>query len=255
MTIGYDQLPDCAWTELDVAAVAKYTKKKKNTDWVKPSLAEVRTRLRELLLKSQHYSCAYCRRRISVELGHHEIDHILPKGLPIYARFTYERINLVATCKRCNRNKGDHNILIATLAATESYPKGIDDYLWVHPYLHKYFDHLRILEGMLFEAKGDPKQHARGAAVIDTCKLDTLAGVERRRAGEIAIYAANAIDAITDTVGAHRLLDNRALVTMLQENRKELRDLPQSTVEGLVAAYRLSNFEDFARELKAAGLQ
>lgn len=255
MTTGYDQLSLCRWTRLDAIAVAKYTKKKKSTDWVKPTLAEVRTRLREELLKAQCNACAYCRRIISVELGHHEIDHILAKGLSSYSRFTYERVNLVATCKRCNRNKGDQDLLLAALGAAAPYPQGIDDYMWVHPYLHKFSDHIRIHEGMLFEAIGNAKQHARGEAVIKTCKLNTLAGVERRRAGEIANYAANAINAITDTIGAHRQLESRALVTLLRKNRRELRCLPRVTVERLVDAYRGHQFEEFARELKAAGLQ
>lgn len=238
MTIGYDKLPVCVWTGLDAVAVVKYTKKKKSTDWVKPTLAEVRTRLRARLLRTQRNACAYCRRIISVELGHHEIDHILAKGLSDYARFTYERLNLVATCKRCNRNKGDHNLLLSALTAEDSYPQGIDDYLWVHPYLHKYSQHIRIREGMLFEAIGNNKQHARGKAVIETCKLDTLSGVERRRASEIANYAANAVNAITDTIGAHRQLDDRALVTLLRRNRRELARLARAAVERLVSAYR-----------------
>ncbi|RXV67311.1 hypothetical protein D1006_18670 [Burkholderia stabilis] len=190
-----------------------------------------------------------------MELGHHEIDHILAKGLSRYSRFTYERINLVATCKRCNRNKGDHDLLVSALAAAAAYPQGLDDYLWVHPYFHKYSDHIRIREGMLFEAVGAIKQRERGEAVIGMCKLNTISGVERRRAGEIAIHAANVINAITDTIGAQRQLDDRALVTLLRKNRRELRRLPRATVERLVVTYRHHQFEDFARELKAAGLQ
>ncbi|WP_370663674.1 HNH endonuclease [Massilia brevitalea] len=91
--------------------VDKYTKKKKATDWTKRTLSDLRTRLRAEVIRSQGSACAYCRRKISEELGLHDLDHILPKGVAPYARFTYERMNLVASCKRCNRNKLDLDVL------------------------------------------------------------------------------------------------------------------------------------------------
>lgn len=255
MSADWDQLAMCAWEGRDAVAVVKYTKKKKSTDWLKPTLADVRTKLRHYLLKAQSYACAYCRRMISIELGHHEIDHILAKGLAGYARFTYERINLVATCKRCNRNKGDRDLLVAPLATTGAYPQHVDKYLWVHPYIHKFSTHIKIREGMLFEVAGSAKQRARGKAVIDACGLDTLSVVEHRRVGEMARYTSNTIDAIITTVGNYRQLSERALVALLRRNRVDLRKLQRQTLERLVSAVRRHDFNEFSSELKSAGLQ
>lgn len=253
---GYEQLVVCSWSPSDQTTVDKYTKKKKATDWTKPTLSDLRTRLRAEVIRSQGSACAYCRRRISEELGLHDLDHILPKGIALYARFTYERMNLVASCKRCNRNKLDSDVLKnRPLAADASYPLGSDDYLWVHPYIHRYSSHIRIREGLLFEARGSALHRARANAVINACGLKTLAGVEHRRAAETAIYATEVIDAITTTIGNHRGLNDADIVAVLRQERKELTGLKEESVLRMVSAYRQHNFSEFERELKRQKLK
>jgi len=248
---GYEKLAICSWSATDQTTVAKYTKKKKATDWIKPTLSDLRTRLRAELIKHQGSACAYCRRKISEELGLHDLDHVLPKGIALYARFTYERMNLVASCKRCNRNKLDIDVLKnGPLAAGASYPLEPDDYLWVHPYVHRYSSHIRIREGLLFEAKGTAIQRARANAVIKACGLKTLAGVEHRRAAETAIYATDVIDAITTTIGNHRNLKEEDIVAILRRERTELKALTEDSVLRMVSAYRQTKFSEFERELK-----
>lgn len=253
---GYEKLSICSWSPADQTTVLKYTKKKKATDWTKPTLSDLRTRLRAEVIRSQGSACAYCRRKISEELGLHDLDHILPKGIALYARFTYERMNLVATCKRCNRNKLDSDVLKnGPLAAGASYPLGSDDYLWVHPYIHRYSSHIRIREGLLFEARGTAFQRARANAVIKACGLETLAGVEHRRAAETAIYAAGVIDAITTTIGNHRTLNDDDIVAILRRERAELNALKEESVLRMVLAYRQHKFSEFERELKRQKLK
>ena len=186
----------------------------------------------------------------------HDIDHILPKGIATYARFTYERMNLVASCKRCNRNKLDQDFLkVKPLAAGAAYPTGVDDYIWVHPYIHRYSDHIRIRDGLLFEAVGTNDQKARGLAVINACGLKTLSGVEHRRAGEAALYASDAIDAITSTISQHPMVDEKAIVTILRRARKDLRALQRDGLQRIVSAFRSRDFSGFERELRSQGIK
>jgi hypothetical protein len=252
---GFELLGHCFWNQADQAAVAKYTKKKKASDWTKRTLSDVRSRLRTELIRSQGSACAYCRRRISEELGLHDVDHILPKGVATYVRFTYERLNLVASCKRCNRNKLDQDILkTKPLAVGATYPMGVDDYVWVHPYIHRYSEHIRIRDGLIFEAVGADDQKARGLAVINACGLKTLPGVEHRRAGEAALYASNAIDAITSTISQHPKVDEMAIVTILRRKRKDLRALQRDGLQRIVSAFRRQDFSGFERELRSQGI-
>lgn len=184
------------------------------------------------------------------------MDHILAKGIARYARFTYERMNLVASCKRCNRNKLDIDVLKnGPLAASASYPLGSDDYLWVHPYVHRYSSHIRIREGLFFEARGTALQRARANAVISACGLNTLAGVEHRRAAETAIYAADVIDAITTTIGNHQKLKDDDIVAILRRERTELKALKEESVLRMVSVYRQHKFSEFERELKRQKLK
>ncbi len=253
---GYEKLAICSWSPADQTTVVKYTTKKKATDWTKPTLSDLRTRLRAEVIRSQGSACAYCRRKISEELGLHDLDHILPKGISRYARFTYERMNLVASCKRCNRNKLDIDVLKnGPLAAGASYPLGSDDYLWVHPYVHRYSSHIRIREGLFFEAQGTALHRARANAVINACGLKTLAGVEHRRAAETAIYATDVIDAITTTIGNHRKLKDDDIVAVLRKERTELKALKEEGVLRMVSAYRQHKFSEFERELKRQKLK
>ncbi|WP_287879402.1 HNH endonuclease [Aquitalea sp.] len=228
--------------------------KGKSSDWTKKTLALTRERLRKWLLREQYSACAYCRRQISEELGHHEVDHILPKGLPDFKQFTYERMNLVACCKRCNRNKGDHNPLLRPLITKTILPSNGHDYLWVHPYFHRYSDHLQIHEGLIFEAIGDIAHRNRGLAVIKTCKLSTLMGVERRRAGQTALFATKPLDAIMHVVTSHPRLETRALTTILRRRRPEFKNMQKNQISQLIDAIRQHQFSEFERLARILGL-
>ena len=148
---------------------------------------------KEALFGLQKSKCAYCRRDIKDETGLVEIDHILPKaskGNQIkwtsnaksyrrstagYALFTYTLKNLALTCKRCNNKKGTYDCRKdRSLPSGTIYPAA-KELVWVHPYLHRYSDHITITAGFVFSSVNSSPE---GQAVIDACKLNTLAALE-----------------------------------------------------------------------------
>lgn len=175
------------------AALDKITSRKWNVKRVNI------VKLRKQLLVAQGYKCVYCRRPIVLdEVGHRDIDHILPKSknpekdfdLPTsqkneydhrrhtggYADFMYRAKNLALTCKMCNATKGSFDPLFDRTIIPAALPTGKNAYKWVHPYYDTYGDHIRVLEGFVYQAI-TPEQ---GKYVISACGLDTLKGLTAR---------------------------------------------------------------------------
>lgn len=147
-------------------------------DWKKKSLKDVKDALKTALFEIQQNKCFYCKREIVDEIGRVEIDHIIPKNLA--PGFTFEKMNLILTCKRCNHRKNEHNPTIEKnvfLKELKKYPDDEKCFLWVHPYLHKYSDHISIQDECIFIAVGNSKN---GQAVITACKLDQMPQVLSR---------------------------------------------------------------------------
>lgn len=176
---GFSQLPVSFWADEHLSLIKRYFKGQ-HSDWSKASLKSVRDSVRAELLEKQLLLCAYCRREMSPEIGRNEIDHVLPKATAGFERFTYEKANLVVACKSCNWHKREHNSLVSSFSVGVSYPLAVDDYVWVHPYVHKYEDHIRIEDGVAFVAIGNDAAKKRALAVIGVCKLTRIAVVERR---------------------------------------------------------------------------
>lgn len=165
-------------------------------DWTDASHANNKQLLKDLLFDAQNSKCAYCRRSIKEELGHVEIDHILPKaqrGKPVrwssnnrghrrstagYPAFVFHPHNLILTCKSCNTKKGSYDPrLDRSVAASEEYVFDEMYYEWIHPYIHVYSQHIALLKGMIYQVVNGS---AKGDAVITVCKLDKIAAVERK---------------------------------------------------------------------------
>jgi 5-methylcytosine-specific restriction endonuclease McrA len=159
-----------------------------HSDW-KSSCDEV-IAYRGALLKAQKQCCAYCGRRIvRDEVGHREVDHILPKSQrPTkkfdhakassnnrktrrttrgYPTFQYVPENLVVACKRCNSYKGSYDGLANRAVAPTTYPSASADFEWVHPHLDVYGLHIARDNGLYTVVNNSLK----GAAVIDACGL------------------------------------------------------------------------------------
>ncbi len=182
--MSFNKLPVTNWDADDEKRIKKLFNLKHGDCWTKTSLSSVRKKLRKELLASQKYLCAYCRRKISLEVGMNEIDHIVRKSTDETIRFTYHRVNLVATCKRCNNNKNDYNVLNLSINNSQPYPMAQNDYNWVHPYIHDYYSHIEISEGMFFSHVVNGKNSPEGAKVIKICKLDKLHTIEKRKMAE-----------------------------------------------------------------------
>lgn len=157
-------------------------------DW-KSSCDEI-VAYRGALLNAQKHRCAYCDRRIvRNEVGHREVDHILPKSQRPkkkfdhikaannqlktrrttrgYPAFQYTPENLVVACKRCNSYKGSYDGLANRATAPAVYPSNSADFEWVHPHLDVYGHHIALIEGLYTVVNNSPK----GAAVLHACGL------------------------------------------------------------------------------------
>lgn len=233
----FDILAPAQWSDEQKATIVKYFKGKQ-TEWTKKTLSPIRKELRSSLLKLQNYTCAYCRRALSHEIGRNEIDHIIAKAIDDMARFTYERMNLVAICKRCNKNKSDKPVLAVSLTDACAYPLKSTDYFWVHPYIHKYSEHIRIHESYIFEAMGDKHTKRRAQALIDACQLSSMPEVEKRRALESISQSAEVYLAILTAIGQFSHIADEELAETLKATRVELVDLSVQAILGLVTGIR-----------------
>jgi hypothetical protein len=164
-----------------------------NFDWLK-------VLLNERLRGRQSDRCCYCRRALVFDKGHVELDHIIDKGSQngMYARFTFEARNLALACKDCNNNKGTKPVLANPLAPNSPYPQHPRAFLWVHPHLHEYSDHITIHQGWVYEAQNASLD---GLAVIRKCNLDKLRSKERENRRVLVDGAANLKDAVARAVG------------------------------------------------------
>lgn len=188
-----------------------------NRDWGHSASEGAKVALKALLLVSQKGQCAYCRRRIKAEAGHVEIDHILPKSAKGdaerstsnaeldryctlgYPQFTFEVRNLILTCKRCNNKKGNYDSRgDRSIPAHPVYAMVSDYYIWVHPYMDRYSDHIRLHKGLIYVPFNGS---IKGNALIRTCKLDSVAAVEALARDLAAKSSRDYIRAITKLIG------------------------------------------------------
>ncbi|HDS1747800.1 MULTISPECIES: HNH endonuclease domain-containing protein [Pseudomonas] len=169
---------------------------------------------RKRLLDLQNYRCAYCQGVIDLdEVGHRELDHILPKSTTKdctvdkgrsnddkhrqhtfgYPQFTFEPLNLIVTCKICNAFKKSHDPLLDRSLAYDN-----DDYpppgsiLWFYPYSHRYSDHISRTENWTYK-----RLSHQGEAVIRVCKLDKAEVLASRFAIRALIQAKRSKNART----------------------------------------------------------
>ncbi|GER20087.1 HNH endonuclease [Variovorax boronicumulans] len=146
-------------------------------DWNHSSFKWLKVTLKNRLRKRQQDRCCYCRRALLFNKGLVEIEHILDKGRGKYERFTFELRNLALSCKDCNNAKGTKSVLAGALSNVDPYPENASAFLWVHPHIHQYSEHIIIHQGWVYEAKNRSKE---GLAVIEKCFLKDLRSKERK---------------------------------------------------------------------------
>ena len=64
--------------------------------------------IKEALLASSHGKCAYCECYVTVESKYMEVEHFNAKSQ--YPDDVINWLNLLPSCKRCNGNKGNHDV-------------------------------------------------------------------------------------------------------------------------------------------------
>ncbi|MHA6901988.1 HNH endonuclease [Ralstonia pseudosolanacearum] len=148
-------------------------------NWEHSSFDWFKKRLHKSLRIRQKDLCCYCRRPLRFDKGPVEIEHIIDKGSNSaeYAAYTFIIKNLALSCKDCNNNKGVKAVLRSPIPQPAAYPRAAKQFLWVHPHMHRYSDHLTIHQGWVYEASN---QSLEGQAVITKCKLALLENKERK---------------------------------------------------------------------------
>ncbi|WP_353555007.1 HNH endonuclease [Paraburkholderia terrae] len=140
-----------------------------------------RHKIRDSLLQQQGDRCCYCRRPLSNNRGSVEIDHIVHKGKKTgYPAFSFSLKNLAVSCKDCNNVKGRKGVLAQTGKVYVRYPSSPAAYVWVHPYLHTYSEHIEIYEGWVYKpvlSAIGPSEN--GKAVIEKCGLNKISQIEK----------------------------------------------------------------------------
>lgn len=153
--------------------------------------------LRARLLNLQNWRCVYCQSLIELdEVGHRELEHVLPKSPSArcrrlnamsndvrkrrstlgYPEFTFEPLNLAVSCKQCNTLKGMYDPLADRTQARplKAYPDAAG-LAWYHPQFSNYSDHISIDRNFLFTGKTDG-----GKAVVKECGLDRTEVLEKK---------------------------------------------------------------------------
>lgn len=127
-------------------------------------LGIVKKYIKEHYIRIQDFTCAYCKQRIEVKHnGIWDIEHIIPKDK--YPKFMFSPLNLCVSCKDCNQQKSNKNILKNKQRKT--LPTETGDYLIIHPHLDDYSKHMKILKSSLFFIPLDSK----GKETIEVCGL------------------------------------------------------------------------------------
>jgi hypothetical protein len=130
--------------------------------WSRPSLEQLRSRVKAFYIEAQKTRCCYCNRHLATD--HHrmwDVEHVASRvGYP---RFMFEPRNMAASCPDCNILKGDTEVLVSRRRKT--YPKTSAGFLIVHPHFDRYEDHI-FHRGMVYFGKTK-----KGTSTIYVCDL------------------------------------------------------------------------------------
>lgn len=127
-------------------------------------LDKLKSHIKIHYLVEQDYTCVYCRQKIEVK--HHgawDTDHIIPKSS--HPQFTFEPQNLCVACKDCNGAKHDKNVLANPKRVR--LPINSEDYIFIHPHLDVYDQHIKVLELAGFYLPTSDK----GRETVEICGL------------------------------------------------------------------------------------
>lgn len=127
-------------------------------------LRDVKKYIKDHYIAVQDYICPYCLQRNVVEHnGAWDAEHIIPKDS--HPQFMFHEKNLCVSCKDCNGEKLNKNILKNPRRKT--FPTESEDYLIVHPHIDEYGRHIRVIkEAELYLPKDE-----KGRNTVEICGL------------------------------------------------------------------------------------
>ncbi|HDX8341101.1 TPA: HNH endonuclease [Aeromonas dhakensis] len=126
-------------------------------------LKKLKKEIKNHYLKAQDYTCPYCRQRVSVKHNAAwDTEHIIPKSS--HPELMFESINLCISCKDCNTEKGNKNVLVNKDKKT--LPESGTDYIIIHPHLDEYNEHIKVVDGNYFIPTS-----LKGRRTIEVCGL------------------------------------------------------------------------------------
>lgn len=244
--VGFETVDAGRWTARE-QALLRLRFGKRRRDWRKRSLRTLRAHVKARLMIEQRAMCAYCRGDIEDNEGHVEIDHIVP--ISIAPQFAYHRVNLALTCRRCNARKRDHNpsrYSANRLVAMARYSRRATAYVWVHPHIHRYSDHILRSDGCIYSAVGGSEG---GLAVITVCRLSDVREVLARRRAAAVRRARSSMDAVLAAVGLSPDVD---IATLAQElHATGTTDLSEADLNRLIAGLRSSTPSEVLQRMSA----
>ncbi|EEW9976583.1 HNH endonuclease, partial [Salmonella enterica] len=120
--------------------------------------------IKSYYLLAQDYRCPYCHQKILVaHNGAWDTEHIIPKDT--HPDFMFEPQNLCVSCKDCNGEKSNKNILVNKKIIR--LPKKSKSYTIIHPHFDNFDDHIKIIDDALYFL---PKTD-KGRRTIEVCGL------------------------------------------------------------------------------------
>ena len=179
--VGFERILPVKLSHADKQRLKATIAKSASSVWGHAGNEWFRHKIRDTLLEQQGNRCCYCRRPLSNNRGAVEIDHIVHKGKTNgYPAFSFALKNLAMSCKDCNNVKGRKAVLARTGKLYIRYPISPAAYVWVHPYIHTYSEHIEIYEGWVYMpviSAAGPSEN--GKAVIEKCGLDKISQIEK----------------------------------------------------------------------------
>jgi 5-methylcytosine-specific restriction endonuclease McrA len=120
--------------------------------WDQPddaALAAVKKHIKDYYIGVQDGKCPYCRQQMLVKHnGAWDAEHIIPKDL--HPRFLFDPENLCVSCKDCNGEKSNKNVLKNSNYKPKKLPRNKDAYIICHPHFDTYEDEVKVVMNPLF---------------------------------------------------------------------------------------------------------
>lgn len=187
--------------------------------WKKSCLKGFKEHVKDFYSDKQNNRCVYCRMKVSLATGFYHIEHIAPKSL--YPQWMYEPKNLCLACPNCNSAKNATDIL-AKQINKNVLPFISGDYLIINPYLDKYFEHIEIINGLLYH--GLTKKGTKTIAVCHLTRTDLLS--ERAENLIIKEQKKGSFERIMLTYAMHKesIADWDSLITNVQKTIEKLKE-------------------------------